>query len=215
MADFTKYSNYKENTSYSSIIFGANSPVLEVELNELQQLLNTKMNRLIKAILGTGSFTTLSENSIAFNSSTKTLTFTDCIAIADNGWVAYVTGGSLKLNTSSSYIYVQLQEVTKTGSDTLNAYGNTLGSKVTNTMIDSRNAVETSRRKVITFTLKAGNTVPTDTEDTKNIVIGSWNGSTFTRSVSNRVEKLENQLGGLTLGVENGVLFIEAPDEEV
>ena len=53
MASFDKYSNYNENTSHSSIIFGADKPVLEVELNEMQQIINTKLSRIITALLGT------------------------------------------------------------------------------------------------------------------------------------------------------------------
>lgn len=51
MTSFDKYSNYAENTAHSSIVFGADKPVLEVELNELQQIINTKLSRIITAIL--------------------------------------------------------------------------------------------------------------------------------------------------------------------
>lgn len=216
MANFSKYSNYNENTSYSSVVFGADAPLLEVELNELQQILNTKLNRLVKTVLGGSSFTALTPNSITYNNVAKMLTFNDCIAVADNGWTAYVHGAALQLNTTSyNAVYVQLQEVEKVYSDTLKSYGNTVGGNVPNTMKDGRSPVETSKRKVITFTIKTGSTVPADTETTKNILIGSWNGSTLalTRSITNRIEKLESQMGGLTLGVENGLLYVETPEE--
>ena len=49
MADFSRYSNYTEETAFSSVVFGANAPVLEVELNEMQQILNNKIGGLLES----------------------------------------------------------------------------------------------------------------------------------------------------------------------
>lgn len=218
MASFDKYSNYNENTSFSGVVFGAEKPLLEVELNELQQIINTKLSRVIKSVLGGSSFIPLSEDSVEYDKSSKKLTFKDCVAVTDDGLTIYVNNVSISLSTTSyNAIYIQIQEVTKTADDTIKSYGNTSGGNVTNTMKDSRTSdVETSRRKVTTFTIKTGSSVPSDTSTVKNILIGSWNGSTstFTRNITSKVEKLEKQLNGITLGVENGLVYIDVPDKE-
>ena len=50
MSDFNKYSNYTEESSFSSVVFGSNRPLLEVELNEVQQIINSKLNKIMKAL---------------------------------------------------------------------------------------------------------------------------------------------------------------------
>lgn len=50
MPDFSKYSNYSEKESFSGVTYGANSPVLEVEQNEMQQIQDTKFKRLTDII---------------------------------------------------------------------------------------------------------------------------------------------------------------------
>ena len=42
---FDKYTNYKENAGVSSVIFGAEKPVLEVEMNEVQEIQKTRMGQ--------------------------------------------------------------------------------------------------------------------------------------------------------------------------
>ena len=83
MASFDKYSNYNENTSFSGVVFGSEKPVLEVELNELQQIFNTKLSRLITALLGTSSIAFLENSDVSYNSSMKLARVQNCIVITD------------------------------------------------------------------------------------------------------------------------------------
>ena len=54
MASFDKYTNYKDNAGVSSVVFGAEKPLLEVEMNEVQEIQKTMLRRAIKNILGDG-----------------------------------------------------------------------------------------------------------------------------------------------------------------
>lgn len=201
MAGFDKYSNYNENTSFSSIVFGADKPLLEVELNELQQIINNKLGMIVKSVFGTSSFTTLTDNSIVYDSTSKTLTFNDCIAVTDNGLVAYVHNVSVQVGEfGNSNVYIQLQEVEKSYTDLLYYQGNTLGDTIDNPMKDSRFPFETSRRKVVEFTIMVDSIVPENNDSAKVILIGSWDSvnSVFTKNISNRIERLESRLDSLT-----------------
>ena len=216
MASFDKYSNYNENTSHSSIIFGADKPVLEVELNEMQQIINTKLSRIITALLGTSSIAFLEGSSLSFNSSMNLARVQNCLVVTSNGLTALIEDTTVSVSSTKNIIYVKIQEETKTGSDTIRKYGNTIGNIVTNTIMDSRSPVETTRRKVVTWTLQSGSSVPTDTDTTKYVKIGTFDSTTnkITPVITNRIEKIENQLSGLTFGVdEAGLLYVETPEE--
>lgn len=215
MADFNKYSNYNENTSHSSVVFGADAPLLEVELNEMQQIINTKLSRIITAMLGTSSVAFLEDSSLSFNSSMNLARVQNCIVVTNNGLTAFIGDTTVGVTSTKNILYVKIQEETKTSADTLRGYGNTIGSVITNTIKDSRSPVETTRRKVVTWTLQSGSSVPADTETTKYVKIGTFDSATNTVTpvVTNRIEKIEGQLNGLTLGVDNGLLYVDTPEE--
>ena len=48
--DFNKYTNYLNTANVCNVIFGANSPVLEVELNEIQEIQQEFFNNLTKFV---------------------------------------------------------------------------------------------------------------------------------------------------------------------
>ena len=114
MPDFSKYSNYDEKTSFSGVTFGANSPVLEVEQNELQQIQDTKFKRLTE-ILGS-CVHPLSNGSVAFNSDTNKLTLTNCVAIAE-GFSAFINSAEVTMSGTNKVAYVKLEEITVKGSE--------------------------------------------------------------------------------------------------
>lgn len=172
--NFNKDSNYNENESFSRVLFGSEAPLLEVELNELQQIITTKFSRLIK-MFGQGVYG-LADNSFAYASGT--LTVTNAVIIQNDGMTAYVQSASAAV-ANGARAYFRLEEATATASDTLKAYGNTAGSNVTNTIQDSRSSAETSRRKVIKYTLMSGASVPSDTSQYKYVSVGYVNGGNF------------------------------------
>lgn len=210
--DYSKDSNYNENESFSRVLFGANAPVLEVELNEVQQIVTTKLSRLIR-VFGQGVYG-LADNS--FNYADGTLSVSSAILLQSDGLTAYIPSAEVSASVGDS-VYVRLEEKTVTSSDTLKAYGNTEGSEVTNTILDSRTPAETSRRKAITYTLMSGSSVPSDTLQYKYVVVGVISADgTFNNSsgsLTARIDKLENQMNGLTFEIENGVLYVDDGEE--
>ena len=163
MPDFSKYSNYNEQTSFSGVTFGANSPVLEVELNEVQQIEDTKFKRLTD-IIG-DCVHPMSDGGVSFNASTKVLTLTNCVVIAHG--------------STNKYAYVKMEQKTANGDTALKAYGNTAGASISNPIYDSRVGTETTRRRFIAVTLSAGSSVPANTDTITYAPVGEYDGSDF------------------------------------
>ena len=174
MASFDKYSNYNKETSFSSVVFGSEKPLLEVELNELQQILNNKISNILKAI-GTkvvfveAPTVTVSPKKFTLN---RTMVYDE-----KSGYVLEIDTASVTYTTTNKEIYLQLEEKEVNHSTELRSYGNTSGAVVTNTIKDSRVVGETTRRKCLTFTLVAGATVPTNTNTLKYVHIATISSS--------------------------------------
>lgn len=197
MPDFSKYSNYSEKESFSGVTYGANSPVLEVEQNEMQQIQDTKFKRLTDII---GSCVhPLSNGSVSFNSSTKVLTLTNCVVIA-HGFSAFISSASVTLSTTNKNAYVKLEEKTVNGATALKEYGNTAGGSTSNNIYDSRVGTETTRRRLIAVTLSAGSSVPADTDTITYAPVGELVDGEFV------AEYVMNSMTDLGMTVQNGML---------
>ena len=175
MADFTKYTNYTENTSFSGVIFGGNAPVLEVELNEIQEIQNTKIRRIMQSI-GDGVFIT-SNGSITLSGTTVTVS--NC-AIVSEGFLTFIDEATVTVTAENDHVYFTLQESTATSSDTLYDYGNPNGSTIDNPIADSRVGAETTRRKLVSVTLNAGDSFPSSSSDVGNIPVCVYENSDLT-----------------------------------
>lgn len=181
MASFDKHSNYNDKSSFSSVVFGADAPVLEVELNEVQQIIESKFSKLIKALLGGACLAPLSDESFIYNVSDKRVDIRECVAFTNRGKILYVDKGSITMSASNPYLYLVVTESTKSYSDTLKQYGNeTSSTTVPNTMMDSRVSAETSRRKVLTYSFLASNKTLNDTENIEYVSIGVYDSANNT-----------------------------------
>lgn len=176
MPDFSKYSNYNEQTSFSGVTFGANSPVLEVELNEMQQIEDTKFKRLTD-IIG-DCVHPMSNGSVEFNASTKVLTLTNCVVIA-HGFSAFISSATVTLSATNKYAYVKMEQKTVNGETALKAYGNTAGAPISNPVYDTRVGTETTRRRLISVTLSAGTSIPANTDTITYAPVGELVGNDF------------------------------------
>lgn len=205
MPSFVKESNYTEESSFSQVLFGADAPVLEVEVNELQQILNAKLKRLTE-IIG-NCVVPLSNGGISYNSTTKVLTLTNCVIIAD-GVSTFIDTATVTMSATNKCAYIRAEEKTVTGSDILKKYGNTAGVNITNSIIDSRLGTETSRRKVIALTLIAGESIPANTDTLKYTPVGTVEGTDFI------AEYAVAPYSDLGLSVVNGKMCITYDDNE-
>lgn len=153
MGSFDKYSNYNENTSFSSVVFGAEKPVLEVELNEMQQILDAKLQKIGRA-LGVGYYP-LEDSNISINM--NKVTVNGGIVVAPNGLVVEVKDSlTVTVNGSTPVAYFEVNEIDVTSETVLKKHGLVSGEIIDNPIVDLRIGVETSRRKAVTYALKVG-----------------------------------------------------------
>ena len=202
MASFDKYSNYKDNAGVSGVVFGAEKPILEVEMNEVQEVQKSMLRKAIKNLMGDG-ITDLSK--IVYEGGAVKVK--EGCALAVDGYMIESTG--LSLTASSGTVYLQVWEETATYSDTLKEEGNQQDSvTVANWFKDNRSDAETSRRKVVKYNLASS------IDNSKhNLAIASVADGVMTRlckeisfsSLSSQVIDLRVQMG--TYG--EGVLGIE------
>lgn len=202
MASFDKYSNYKDNAGVSGVVFGAEKPILEVEMNEVQEVQKSMLRKAIKNLMGDG-ITDLSK--IVYEGGAVKVK--EGCALAVDGYMIESTG--LSLTASSGTVYLQVWEETATYSDTLKEEGNQQDSAtVANWFKDNRSDAETSRRKVVKYNLASS------IDSSKhNLAIASVADGVMTRlckeisfsSLSSQVIDLRVQMG--TYG--EGVLGVE------
>ena len=202
MASFDKYTNYKDNAGVSSVVFGAEKPLLEVEMNEVQEIQKTMLRRAIKNILGDGI---TDKSKITYDGTN--LEIAEGCALSVDGYMVDCTG--LSIAVSSGAVYLQVWEETVAYSASLKEEGNQQDSAtVTNWFKDNRADTETSRRKVVKYTLatstgsgKHNLKIATITDGKMSIDVREVN---FAK-LSDQVIDLRVQMG--TLG--DGVLGVE------
>lgn len=177
MPDFSKFTNYAKNSGFSEVVFGAQAPVLEVELNELQEIINTKMQYLC-SFIGTSVFP-VNNGGINFNAETLTLTITNCVVMC-NGLFAFIPSASVVLSDENKVAYIRLLRKMVDRYSALKEYGVVSGDPIQNTIMDTRVGVETSRRFITEVSLSASATVPTkpDDEVVEYIKVGTLAGGT-------------------------------------
>ena len=204
MASFDKYSNYKDNAGVSGVVFGAEKPLLEVELNEMQEVQKTMLRRAIKNILGDG-ITDISK--VVYEGGA--LKIKEGCSLAVDGYLVQCTGLSISASAGET-VYLQVWEDTATYGDTLKTEGNQQSSSaVTNFIKDNRSQAETTRRKVVKYTL-----AKTTDSAKHNLKIATIESSGYMTKQVREVNyfKLQNQVIDLRVQMgtlENGVLGVQ------
>lgn len=149
MSSFDKYTNYNDQAGISGVVFGANKSVLEVELNEVQEINQKLLRNMIAKICGDG-ITDITK--ITYENGVISIA-SDC-SIAIDGIIINCTG--LSMSVPSGTVYLQVWEEVVDYNATLMKEGNQNSSEVVDNYIkDSRTNEETTRRKVIKYTLSA------------------------------------------------------------
>lgn len=149
MADFSIISRFDPNANFKLVQIGSDAPVLEAELNELQEIADTRLSLFMKGFVGNGLSTIKNMN---YDPSTKTFTMEDNIAFLE-GVVIPISTLSVKLSDGET-AYLKMWEKTITGTDIIPYYGNIQETRfIENYIVDSRIAMETSRRVQIQYDL--------------------------------------------------------------
>lgn len=175
MADFNKYTNYRSDAGISGVVFGANATVLEVELNEMQEITKNSLRDIVKNIIGDG-ITDISK-----------LTYEDGIVSVGDGCSITVDGilincsGLSVIANDGDTIYLNIWEETIDHSVSLKKYGNQQSTEdIPNWAKDPRSDVETSRRRVVRYTLST-----TQINDKHNLALAKISEGTLVKLVNN------------------------------
>ena len=86
MGAFDIYSNYNRDASFRSLIFGEKLPILETDLNEMQEIQNDHINNVLKSVISNGSV------------GSGTISFT--IILSSSGYPA--AGSQMEIHTGTS-----------------------------------------------------------------------------------------------------------------
>lgn len=165
MADFDRYSNYNSNAGVGSVVFGAKAPLLEVEQNELQQIINSHQRKVLNALIPESKVGINSKE--YFSYAGAVLRVEPGLTIVYKGNVYSYDKDSIVLNVAlSGSAYLHVGEITVNHDDTLyeSGYyypGNSnagVNTPVTNYIMDDRLSIETTRRKVLSFYISDSST---------------------------------------------------------
>jgi len=179
---FERHSNYDRKSSYQQVVFGHDQPLLEVELNEMQQMQEKSRLDIVRKHIYSG-FTELvqkefSGEPIIYNPTENGVTLVNKIAIAP--FKANVFGydidaqGNFTYNKLDNYILVDLGETTPStlqdslvylevwfeiykGDEVTKKYGFSRGDNIGALSKDERVGDETSRRIVLCWDVRVQN----------------------------------------------------------
>ena len=147
MGDFSRLSNFNPDANFKLVRIGADSPVLEVELNEMQDISEARYKNLIKSYFGNA---VQGEGTYVYKNGT--LTIQDESAFVD-GNVVEITTLNLALKEGEKAYLKVWEDTIKTG-DLIRYKGNQQETRtVPNTLLDSRVGTETSRRIQVKYDL--------------------------------------------------------------
>lgn len=143
---------FSEKNNFNQIVFGEGAPLLEVELNEMQDIISDQFKRLGEGIFKRDGF-------VKLNSDFKTNGLLTVSGLAFLGEaIIRISNLSLTL-VSGDTVYLAYKVTTVTPSSTIKEYGNQTSSTVVpNKLLDARIGEETSRRKQMTYTILKTNT---------------------------------------------------------
>ena len=148
MPNFDRYTDYNAEAGISSVVFGADAPVLEVELNEMQEIQKNLLGNTIKNLLGNG----ISDlDSITYKD--NILQISDGAFIAVDGYLVQSTDLYIS-DVEGKTVYLQVWEEIVDSSASLKKNGSQhTDTIISNYMRDSRMPFDTTKRKVVKYML--------------------------------------------------------------
>lgn len=150
---FNNNSNFNKKANFTEVKFGENKPVLEVELNELQQIQNEARADIIRDTIPSG-FTQLGEIDYDYSSAyDSALRFkTDSTAYV-NGYRIYIPEGTIvnlpkapEYGVREDFVFLEVWKQEVTNLDDISKYGGEGQPLVNNSIQDQRYPLETTRR---------------------------------------------------------------------
>lgn len=151
---FSKESTFSKDNNFSLVKIGERKPVLETELNEMQEIQNQKRKEVVKLLLADGVFKSAN---ITFTGGNFTISNTSVVL---SGEILTISSLTIPAVNGDS-IYVDMWEEEVSYLDVIKKGGNQQSTDVvTNKLFDSRANIETARRVQVKYTLSKTNTDP-------------------------------------------------------
>lgn len=153
MSNFDIKSRHNVETSgFREVIFGTEKPILETELNEMQEIQRHRLREIIKLLIPPEiEGVIMSNHSIDYSTSTKVLTINNAICVID-GIIAKIESVNIENLVDNQSVYVNLWE-TEVDKDSI-LYKNSaydegrINIVIPNEMLDPRIGKETTRRAI-------------------------------------------------------------------
>lgn len=157
--NFDKHSNFNPKANFSEVKFGENMPVLEVELNEMQQIQNEARADVVRDSIPSG-FVTLGEidydycksNDNQIKLKTESVAYVNGYRITIPKDTIIEIGESDKVREDLVFLEVWKEAVNDI--DTLTEYGGEDNAVITNPIKDSRYPVATSQRVALKYRIR-------------------------------------------------------------
>lgn len=166
MANFDNYTNYDKDSNFKSVVIGAGSKVLEVEMNEMQEIWFNTYQRLVRDFIGDG---VLNVGTYTVNAGTLTIENESMLV---NGYVIDIPHLAIAMQRED-YAYLKVWEDVVDYTSPIYYKGNTQGTKtIENYIMDERVGEETSRRVQIRYTIVADPGELESTEEYTYLKIG-------------------------------------------
>lgn len=160
MAIFEQVSNFNRKSNYSGVQFGADAPLLETELNELQDIQNEARAEIVRETIHSG-FTKLPTVSSTYKGANRIKLEGDGTAFV-NGWEVKIPDGTIipleappTFGTRDDLVFLEVWKESVTGTDDIHEWGNEEAELITNNITDIRIGSETSRRMQLKWRLRA------------------------------------------------------------
>jgi len=146
VSDFEKRSNYNKDAGVVQVKIGFEKPVLEVELNEMQEIQRQRVKDVIQAVVPNG---VLHGGTYTYSNGIFKI---QEVTVIIEGEIIYIP--SLQISAENDdIIYIKVWEKEVTATTVMKAYGNEQGEVIPNYIVDSRVGQETSRRIVLAYDL--------------------------------------------------------------
>lgn len=166
--DFTHRSRFNEEANFTMVRWGADSPVPEVELNEMQDISEGKLRDVVKATFGNGL---LGVGAIEYDEWNKTLIITNEKAFVE-GYLLNIERLEARV-TKDVPVRLNCWKEVITSESKIYKHGNMQAGFIPNTLIDERYGKEITRREQIVFNLESDDNPDTHKSKGYSLEIGS------------------------------------------
>lgn len=166
--DFTYRSRFDENANFTMVRWGADSPVPEVELNEMQDISEGKLRDVVKATFGNGL---LGVGTVEYDAENKTLKIANEKAFIE-GYLLNIENLETRV-TKDIPVRLNCWKEVITAESKIYKHGNMQADFIPNKLIDERYGKEITRREQIVFNLESDDNPNTHKDKGYSLEIGS------------------------------------------